>query len=149
MAEHRSRPPGGGIPGGPRGKAPRSGDFSAAGERLREVAKRLEPLGDRLEQAHAEIVDRLAAAGVVDKVREVPIEVFDEGDEVVAVAEVPGVVQSDISIAVEGRELSIEGFRSDQRLSGTVLLPAEVTPEWAVTTRNGLMEIRFRKMEGS
>lgn len=145
MTRRRVRPLGGGIPPGSRGRIPGSGDVAAAVENLREVAERLEPIGERLEEVRGEIADRLVAAGVVEGVREVAIEVFDEGDEVVAVAELPGLTEADIALTVDGRELTIDGFKPGRRFSGSVVLPADVLAGWAVTTRNGVVEIRFRK----
>lgn len=112
---------------------------------MREVAERLEPIGARLDGVRGEIAERLVSSGVVEGVREVAIDVFDEGDEVVAVAELPGLSEAEIAVTVDGRELMIDGFKPGRRFSGSVMLPSEVMAGWVVTTRNGLVEIRFRK----
>lgn len=145
MDRRRSRPPGGGIPRASRARGPQPGDIAAAVENLREVADRLEPIGERLEVVRGEIVERLVAAGVADAARELTIEVFDEGDEIVAVADLPGLTEADIAVTVEDGELTVDGFRSGRRFSGSAELPADVMQGWAITTRNGLVEIRFRK----
>jgi HSP20 family molecular chaperone IbpA len=112
---------------------------------LREVAERLQPLNERLEEVRGEIMDRLAAAGMHDGIRELNVEVFDEGDEVVAIVELPGFAESDISVTVDEREVTVDGVKSGRHFSGSASLPDEVMAGWAVTTRNGLVEIRFRK----
>ncbi|MCH9730893.1 MAG: Hsp20/alpha crystallin family protein [Actinomycetia bacterium] len=145
MTPPGARPPGGGIPRGRPGRVRRTEDVVASTEGLREVAERLEPIGQRLDEVRAEIADRLLAAGILEDVREITIEIFDEGDEIVAVTHLPGLTEADIALAVDGRELTIGGSKPDHRLSGSVLLPADVMPGWAVTTRNGVVEIRFRK----
>lgn len=135
-----------GIPGGtPHRRPASSSNFSAAADSLREVAERLGPLRDRLEEARGEIMDRLGAAGMFDGVRELNVEVFDEGDEVVAIIDLPGFSEADISVTVDERELTIDGVKSGRHFSGTASLPDDVMAGWVVTTRNGLVEIRFRK----
>lgn len=133
-----------GIPGGA-GRRPSGTDFTSAADSLREVAERLQPLNERLEEVRGEIMDRLAAAGMHDGIRELNVEVFDEGDEVVAIVELPGFAESDISVTVDEREVTVDGVKSGRHFSGSASLPDEVMAGWAVTTRNGLVEIRFRK----
>jgi HSP20 family molecular chaperone IbpA len=145
MVRRRVRPLGGGIPPDSRGRIPGSGDIASAVENLREVAERLEPIGARLDEVRGEIAERLVSSGVVEGVREVAIDVFDEGDEIVAVAELPGLTEAEIAVAVDGRELTIDGLKAGRRFSGSVVLPAEVMTGWVLTTRNGVVEMRFRK----
>lgn len=133
----------GGIPGGRR-RPPGSSDFASAADRMREVAERLKPISERLEEVRGEVADRLGASGL-DGIRELGVEVYDEGDEIVAVADLPGFSEADISVTVDERELTIDGVRSGRHFSGSASLPAAVMAGWVVTTRNGLVEIRFRK----
>src|SRR5947207_14080133 len=42
-----------------------------------------------------------------------PLNVFRQGDEVVVIAEVPGVRKSDLQIEVKGRNIRIAGAKSD------------------------------------
>lgn len=134
-----------GIPGGASRRPPGSTDFTSAANSLREAAERLQPLNERLEEVRGEIMDRLAAAGMHEGVRELNVEVFDEGDEVVAILDLPGFAEADISVTVDERELTVDGVKSGRHFSGSASLPDDVMVGWAVTTRNGLVEIRFRK----
>lgn len=149
MVRRRVRPLGGGIPSGMPRRIPGSGDVAAAADRLRDVAKRLDPINERLDEVREEIVDRLVAAGAVDGVRELSIEVFDEGDEVVAIAELPGFTESEIALTLDDHELTIDGVKPGRHFSGSVSLPADVSAGWVVTTRNGVVEVRFRKRKGA
>lgn len=82
---------------------------------------------------------------------EPPLEVFDEGGEVVIVAEVPGVGLEDLEVKVEGRAFSLAS-RSGARRSyrKTVRLDAEVDADsLKAACRNGVLEVRLRKREGS
>lgn len=135
-----------GIPDrGALGSMPRSGDFAGAADSLHEVADRLKPLSERLEEVRGEIMDRLGASGAFDGIRELAVEVFDDGDEIVAVADLPGFSEADISVTVDERELTIDGVKSGRHFAGSASLPADVMAGWVVTTRNGLVEIRLRK----
>ncbi len=94
---------------------------------------------------------RVTNAGpVVDEVREPMVDVFDEGDSVLVVAEMPGVSIKDIVIDVKGNALCISTTKTAPRKYAVeVLLPAAVSVASQKTTfKNGVLELRFDKAGG-
>ena len=81
----------------------------------------------------------------VSDVREPLVDVFDEEDEVLVIAEMPGVAEKDIATKITGKTLKIT-TKGDYRYSKDVELPARVKAKSARKTyRNGLLEMRFAK----
>jgi HSP20 family protein len=90
------------------------------------------------------------AGPVVDEVREPMVDVFDEGDSILVVAEMPGVSIKDIVIDVKGDVLSISTAETGRRkYAKEVLLPAAVSvASQKATFKNGVLELRFAKVKG-
>lgn len=81
----------------------------------------------------------------VSDVREPLVDVFDEGDEVLVIAEMPGVDEKDISVKVTGAELKII-TKGEFQYAKEVELPVKVKQKpLRKTYRNGLLELRFAK----
>jgi HSP20 family protein len=94
---------------------------------------------------------RATSAGpVVDEVREPMVDVFDEGDSILVVAEMPGVSIEDILIDVKGDVLSVSTAETAPRkYAKEVLLPAAVSVASQKSTfKNGVLELRFDKAGG-
>ena len=94
---------------------------------------------------------RATSAGpVVDEVREPMVDIFDEGDSILVVAEMPGVSIKDILIDVKGDVLSISTAQTAPRkYAKEVLLPAAVNVATQKSTfKNGVLELRFDKARG-
>jgi HSP20 family protein len=94
---------------------------------------------------------RATSAGpVVDEVREPMVDIFDEGDSILVVAEMPGVSIKDILIDVKGDVLSISTAETAPRkYAKEVLLPAAVSVATQKSTlKNGVLELRFEKARG-
>ena len=71
------------------------------------------------------------------------MDVFEEEDHVLILAEMPGVGVEDVKITVEDDLLTISAERGDKKYRKEVLLPASVTKEKTqVTCNNGVVEIR-------
>jgi HSP20 family protein len=73
------------------------------------------------------------------------LDCFDEGDEIVITAELPGVRPDEVSLAVEDDQLVIattgsRRYRAAQPLPAPVVA-ASLTPE----LRNGILSVRLRK----
>ncbi len=91
---------------------------------------------------------RATTAGpVINEVREPMVDVFDEGDSVLVVAEMPGVSIRDVIIDVKADVLSISTTQTAPRkYAKEVLLPAAVNVASQKTTlKNGVLELRFEK----
>lgn len=81
----------------------------------------------------------------VVEVREPLVDVFDEGEELHIVAEVPGVEEREVSAELQGDILQIE-TTGERRYAKEVLLPAAGDPASLRSSyRNGILEIRVRK----
>jgi HSP20 family protein len=98
------------------------------------------------------------------RVRGIMVDVRDHDDEVIVVADLPGVEKQDVHIRLldpkvllisidrnEEREEKNEEFylheRSYQSRSRTVFLPADVTEEGVSTSfKNGVLELRLKKL---
>ena len=80
---------------------------------------------------------------MVQEVREPVVDVFEEEDHVLVVAEMPGVGVEDVQITVEGDLLTILAERKDKKYRKEVLLPAVCAREkMQVTCNNGVVEIK-------
>ena len=85
---------------------------------------------------------------VVAEVREPIVDVFDEGDSVLVVAELPGVEESDIHLEVRDDILNLMAEDQDRKYSKEVLLPSAVDADTMESTyKNGVLEIKLTKKE--
>ena len=83
---------------------------------------------------------------VVDEVREPIVDVFDEGEKLVVVAELPGVEEEDIHLEVEDDILNLSAEARDRKYSKEVLLPSPVDAgSMESSYKNGVLEIKLRK----
>jgi HSP20 family protein len=83
---------------------------------------------------------------VVDETREPLVDIFDESDSVLVVAELPGVAEAEIQVAVEDDILSLK-TAGRRRYAKEVLLPAAVDPATLTKTyTNGVLEVRAKKV---
>lgn len=83
---------------------------------------------------------------VVSDTREPLVDVFDEGNEIVVVAEVPGVQEKDIHVELEGDVLELSATGPKRKYEKEVLLPASVDPAARRQSyQNGYLELRFNK----
>lgn len=83
---------------------------------------------------------------VVTETREPVVDVLDEGEDILVIAELPGVDEEEISLEVRGNVLEIAGAGRGRRYRKEVLLPAVVAPESVSSSyKNGILEVRCRK----
>ena len=82
---------------------------------------------------------------VVAEVREPLVDVFDEDQEIVIVAELPGVGEEEIHIEVQDDILSL-GTTGERKYAKEILLPEVVeATTLRKTYRNGILELRLKK----
>ena len=82
----------------------------------------------------------------VAEVREPIVDVFDEGDYLMVIAELPGVDESDIHLEIKGDILNLKAEGKDRKYTKEVLLPSQVEAESMETQyRSGIMEIKLTK----
>ncbi len=89
---------------------------------------------------------RATAEGpVVADVREPLVDIFDEGTEIVVVAELPGVSAEEVAVEVRDDILTIE-TTGDRKYAKEALLPATVDAATLQRAyQNGILELRLRK----
>lgn len=85
------------------------------------------------------------AGPVVADTREPIVDVFDEGDKLLVVAELPGVAKKEIKVELNGDVLALSTTGS-RKYAKEVLLPAPAKEEeMTVTYNNGVLEVRLHK----
>jgi HSP20 family protein len=90
--------------------------------------------------------DRESGHTVVQEVREPVVDVFEEEDHVLVLAEMPGVSAEDVQITVEDDLLTISAERGDKKYRKEVLLPVSSTREKTqVNCNNGVVEIKCKR----
>ncbi len=83
---------------------------------------------------------------VVSDVREPLVDIFDEGAEILIVAELPGVSATQIQVDLKDDILSIT-TTGERRYTKEILLSAAVDPDSLQQTyTNGILELRLRKV---
>jgi len=83
---------------------------------------------------------------VVAEVREPIVDVFDEGDKLMVIAELPGIEESDVHLEVKGDILNLSAEAKDRKYSKEVLLPSPVDADSVQSSyKNGILEIQLRK----
>ncbi len=87
--------------------------------------------------------DKKSKQPVVQETREPLVDVIEEPDHVLVVAEMPGVTADDVSVSVDDDVMSVEAKRKDKKYRKEVLLPKAVSKKGiAVSCNNGIVEIK-------
>jgi HSP20 family protein len=82
----------------------------------------------------------------VQEVREPMVDVFEEDDHLLVLAELPGIGKEDVRIDVKDDVLTISAERGDKKYRKEVLLPRSVSKEKIqVSCNNGVLEIKCPK----
>lgn len=91
-------------------------------------------------------IRRTESGSIVSETREPVVEVLDERDEVVVIAELPGVEEQQIDVAVRAGGIEVSAAGRGRRYHKRVLLPSPVIAGSLTSSyRNGILEIRCRK----
>ena len=100
---------------------------------------RIEPFGNIRQ-------DRESGHTVVQEVREPVVDVFEEEEHVLVVAEMPGIGVKDVQITVEDDLLTISAEHGDKKYRKELLLPGTFARDkMEVTCNNGVVEIKCKK----
>ena len=87
-----------------------------------------------------------AKGPVVEEVREPIVDIFDEEDHILVIAELPGVVEDKIKIEVAGDILNLDASNTDRKYAKEILLPSKVKKEGIkFVYKNGILEITLEK----
>ena len=90
--------------------------------------------------------DEETGRAVVQEVREPMVDVFEEPDRVLVVAEMPGVGDEDVQVELKDDILAISATKGEKKYRKEVLLPQSFTPaQMTHTCRNGVLEVALRK----
>lgn len=82
----------------------------------------------------------------VEEEREPMTDVFDEKEEIVVIAEMPGIEEADLKIDLKEDMLDISAARNTRKYRKELLLPVKVQKEnMKVKYNNGILEIRIKK----
>ena len=82
----------------------------------------------------------------VSEVREPLVDVYDEDDHVLVVAELPGVSREELKVELADDILTLSAEKGDRRYRKEVLLPAAVDQKkMTVNCHDGMAEIRIGK----
>ncbi len=95
-------------------------------------------------------IRRTEKGPVVDQVREPLVDVFDEDDLLLIIAELPGVAKKDVQIEIHHGLLKLSTATKGRRYAKELELPCPIdegTLESAY--KNGVLEIRLRKANGA
>jgi HSP20 family protein len=89
--------------------------------------------------------DEKSGEAVVEEVREPVVDVFEEEDHTLVVAEMPGVAAEDVHLDAKDDVLTIRAERGSMKYGKEVLLPqCYPRDKMEVSCNNGILEIRCR-----
>ena len=133
------------------GEISKTGSINGPGEQLRGIygftvkvglgdqGPRIEPFGNIRRDADSGRTE-------VQEVREPMVDVFEEEDHLLVLAELPGVGKDDIKVDVKDDVLTITAERGDKKYRKEVLLPCCVPKsKMQVTCNKGVLEIKCPK----
>jgi len=85
---------------------------------------------------------------IVTETREPLVDIFDEGEVILVVVELPGVDEEEIEVDVQGDVLSLS-TKGGRKYVKEILLPHLVDPATVTTShKNGILELRVNKAKG-
>lgn len=83
---------------------------------------------------------------VVEEVREPMVDIFDEKDHILIIAEMPGVERDDIHIDVKDEVISLKASKGERKYKKDVMLPSPVNAATLTSSyKNGIFEIKMEK----
>ena len=131
------------------GEVSRTGTLHGSGEQVRgiygfTVKVGLGDQGPRIETFGNIRRDASSGRTEVREVREPMVDVFDEEEHLLVLAELPGVSKEDVQIELQDDVLTIVAEHGDKKYRKEVLLPRAVPKEkMQVSCNNGVLEIRW------
>jgi HSP20 family protein len=79
----------------------------------------------------------------VQEVREPAVDIFEEDDHLLLIAEMPGIAAEDVQLDVQEDILTLTAAQGEKRYRKEVLLPASYPQDkMQITSNNGVVEIR-------
>ena len=134
-----------------RGGISETGEIRGEGDKIRGIygfsvkvglgdqGPRIEPFGNIRRDADSGRTE-------VQEVREPMVDVFEEEDHLLVLAELPGIGKDDVQVEVKDDVLTIAAERGEKKYRKEVLLPYCISKEKIqVTCNNGVLEIKCSK----
>ncbi|MFH1856381.1 MAG: Hsp20/alpha crystallin family protein [Candidatus Omnitrophota bacterium] len=91
-------------------------------------------------------IKKTPSGPVVKEEREPLTDVFYENDEVIIMAEMPGIEEEGVTVTLKGDILEISGAGKNRKYYKEILLTIELKPENLTHTyKNGVLEIKIKK----
>jgi HSP20 family protein len=129
----------------------RAGQIHGAGKELKGIfgftvkvglgdqAVRVEPFGNIR-------ADKTTGKAVVEEIREPVVDLFEEKDYLLVVAEMPGISAADVQLEAKDDVLTIRAAKGDKKYRKEVLLPGSYPRDkMRLTCNNGVLEIKCFK----
>ncbi|MDI6815064.1 MAG: Hsp20/alpha crystallin family protein [Dehalococcoidales bacterium] len=91
------------------------------------------------------VMKRVPKAKWGEAVKEPTMDIFDEGDHLKVIVELPGVEEKDIKIDLTGDNLSISADTPYRKYHREVTLPGQPKGAMKTAYKNGILEIRLEK----
>ena len=102
-------------------------------------APRVEPFGNIR-------TDKTTGRAVVEEIREPVVDVFEEKDHLLIVAEIPGIGAANVRLEVKDDVLTIQAAKGDKKYRKEVLLPGSYPKDkMRLACNNGVLEIKCFK----
>lgn len=93
-------------------------------------------------------IKKTKAGPKVMETREPIVDVFDEKDHILIIAELPGVDEKSIQLDFKKDILLLEAESKDRKYAKEILLPAQVNFESReMNFKNGILELKFKKVK--
>ncbi len=74
------------------------------------------------------------------------MDIFEETDHVLVVAELPGISENDVNLQLHDDILTVVAEKAEKKYRKEVLLPAAFPAEkMSSSCRNGVLQVRFQK----
>lgn len=84
----------------------------------------------------------------VQEVSEPLVDLFEESDHILVLAEMPGVGEADVRLDLAGDILTLHAERGSKKYHKEILLPRSFTPEQMESScRNGILEVKLKSRE--
>ena len=100
---------------------------------------RVEPFGNLRRDAKS-------GNAVVQEIREPIVDLFEEDDHVLIIAEMPGVTAKDVKLEVKDDLLTLSATHGERKYRKEILLPTNIPAEkMRVSCNNGVIEIKCEK----
>ena len=94
------------------------------------------------------VIKKTPKGPVVEEEREPIVDVFDEKDHILVVAELPGIGESDVKTEIKDDILNISAQRGERKYKKEVLLPCKVETEPISSVyKNGILEIKLERIK--